>query len=384
MASSTSATRLLWLGYLCFFSLYGNQVTAVSPPIRDSRHGIIGNGKRHISKRLSSSKLALEFRGGSSSSASDSMSSGVSLSISSSTPRNIIQLVLGVIGGYISYQFASTFPFLVTPKAAKLTYVRANYGYDDPRSVFCQSPLTYLTDYAVLVVLCILWYRIQNYDGIQPSSTTMVKSNSDKNNNQESTIQGFRSIRYRSCLLLAMYAIQFFGGGMAHAHLDTTTTKNRFRVLWTVVVGAVAVSGGIIGALATSTLQLSETTGGKRISNYVPSDFFWIGYSLLLAVFTILGRLSYLRPAVDTFVAGTSQALPTFYLMGVILRQWRETQKQEGKKKESTSSLNIPTSTCLGVFLGFGLNSALLPSYALAVQYTNISTGMLNFFLHSW
>merc|ERR1712086_391185 len=63
-------------------------------------------------------------------------------------------------------------------------------------------------------------------------------------------------------------------------------------------------------------------------------------------------------------------------------------QHDESDDKKKTTNdgivMNVTTSSCLGVTLGFGLNSVLLPAYALAVQYTSITTPMLNTMLHSW
>lgn len=310
----------------------------------------------------------------------------------------LVQGVLGLLGGYVSYRFAIWLPLFVTPQAAIRTYIPARYQYETTGvdHKFCASPITYLTDYMVLAALCIVGARLKQPQHSTRSSTTKTKNTTKSNskNNHTTVAHGYQeAVRIRAVGILLTYGIQFLYGGTAHAVLVPLRDRRSFRVVWSLVVTAVCVSGGVIGSLATTLLTGPPGAHNTQPHRFLPQTAFWIGYSVFLTGYTILGNLSYQRPAVDTVVAGTSQTLPTFYLMGVMIHYWKQTQTYHRthnttRQKATTTTMprmTVTTGLCWSVILGFGLNGVLLPTYALVVQYMpTITVPMLNAFLHSW
>ena len=303
----------------------------------------------------------------------------------------LVQGIVGLLGGYVSYRFAIWLPLVVTPQAATGTYIPARYQYETTGvdHKFCASPITYLTDYMVLAALCVVGTRLK-----QPHSTrsSTTKTNKNKSNSKNNTIaaHGYQeAVRIRAVGILLTYGIQFLYGGTAHAVLIPLRDRRSFRIVWSLVVSAVCVSGGVIGSLATTLLTGPPGAHNTQQPRFLPQTAFWIGYSVFLTGYTILGNLSYQRPAVDTVVAGTSQTLPTFYLMGVMIHYWKQTQTHHRthntRQKTMMPRMTVTTGLLWSVILGFGLNGVLLPTYALVVQYMpTITVPMLNAFLHSW
>lgn len=280
--------------------------------------------------------------------------------------KSILQIVFtfgfGGFAAIASYQFSLHFPSLLTPEAAKATYIPASFSYNLPDSIFCDSAWTYLTDYGLGAVMMYLANKIR-----------VSATNDDDDNNNAVAMH----LKHLGFALMTMYAIQFTVAGVLHQFMGSFESRNTamFRVLWTVVVTMVSASGGVIGAFASKLAKEALNVSQQ----YVPNDWFWAGYIIIITAITVSGRISYQRPAADTFVAGTSQAGSTFFLIGVVALMGRTKNPRTGNAKNEFSVLD--QARCI---LGFLLNSFLLPGYALALYHTKVSVAQLNTTMHSW
>ena len=243
--------------------------------------------------------------------------------------------------------FSFWFPFVLSPQAASKTYLPAFYNYDPSLSHFDNTAWTYGTDYFLAVVMSLLAYSL------------LTASNSPET----------RALRLRSTGLLLCYAVSVTAGGWAHQHYTTLDSRNtlRFRVLWTVCVGTVTAAGGFMGLCA------SEVSS-KFASQVIPRvpQVLWVGFGVGTTLVCVLGGISFQRPACDIFVAGTTQAPPTFFLMGIV-----------GSTMSRKRKCPIQFFYKVVCLVGFILNAPLLPAYALLIQYTELSLGAVNTLLHS-
>jgi len=260
----------------------------------------------------------------------------------SSIWHSIAGIGAGIGAGIAAYIFSLYFPFMLTPRAAKAIYVPAHYSYDPSQSYFCNSPWTYATDYAVMAV-----------------TVYLAKLNLEKTS---SSILATR-LKRRAAAVMAVYALQFAAGGLAHQFFTTLESRSTlvFRVLWSVVVMSVCASGGFIGACG------SEIA--KSVGVFNPSDAFWFGYGGIITSIGASGLMSHQRPAVDTFIAGITQSPPTFWLVGIVFTML-------AKKLSLANRMRCS--------LGFGMNALLLPGYALVLYYTDTPIPVVNVVLHSW
>lgn len=295
--------------------------------------------------------------------------------------RALLSLGLGGLVGIASWQFSLAFPFWITPEAAKATYIPARFSYNALESHFCESPWTIYTDYALGVVMVCLSTKIFN-SGAHATAY-------DKNISSIGRNTSVRRLRNLCVALMSLYAVQFSVAGVLHQFLGSIESRNTlfFRFFWTIVVTMVSASGGIIGAIGS---ELAGAGPGLP-SKFIPNDLFWIGYTILVVGVTFAGLISYQRPAADTFIAGTSQAMPTFFLIGqvVLMGDMGKKLKIAAAPKSSSSTaaaqdeiLNI--SGQVWCILGFLMNSLLLPGYALTLYHTDISIPVINTAMHSW
>jgi len=275
--------------------------------------------------------------------------------------KTVLSLGLGALAGIAAWRFALFFPFLITPKAARKTYIPAGYAYNaDLDSRFCESAWTIYTDYGLGVIMTLLAINI-----FRSATPPFI----------ESPRPAVRKLRNLCTGLLSMYAVQFSVAGVLHQFRGSLDQRNTllFRIAWTVVVTMVSASGGVIGAIG-STLA----TGLLGVNaKHVPGDLFWSGYTGLMIGLTAAGLLSYQRPAADTFIAGTSQALPTFFAIAMVFFV--------RNKPDWSPQLDLRVSEKAQCILGFLSNTALLPAYALALYFVeDISMALLNTLMHTW
>jgi hypothetical protein len=256
-----------------------------------------------------------------------------------------LEFLGGIVVALGTVVFSQWFPFILTPEAASKTYLPAFYHYDPALSHFDNSAWTFGTDYVLMVVMALLGYSCLTV-------STSIET---------------RSLRFRSAGLLMCYAISVAAGGWAHQHFTTLESRNtlRFRILWTVCVGAVTAAGGFMGSCA------AEVASKFHVFSRVP-EALWFGFGLGTTLVCMFGGLSYQRPACDIFVAGTTQSPPTFFLMAVV----GATMTRE--------ACPISFSYKLVCLVGFIANAPLLPMYSLLVQYTDWSLAAVNTLLHCW
>ena len=123
------------------------------------------------------------------------------------------------------------------------------------------------------------------------------------------------------------------------------------------------------------------------VSNAVPMGpwWFWPAYGCYMALTCGLGYISFKRPACDIFIAGCTQFPSTFYCLGALgIRKWpQQNNKKVAVGKESSIELVSPMYRAM-YYVGFISNAPLLPMYPILVQYTDMTLGGVNTFLHTW
>lgn len=254
--------------------------------------------------------------------------------------------IYGVVVGVVISAFSLVFPLMVFREAATKTYLPAAYQYVDEISYFDNTFLTYGTDYmiaAAMVAIVASFPKLGHRDAV---------------------------VSWRSKALLASYASSVFFGGLCHQFYTSCAMRQtwHFRLLWTLCVGFVTVAPGCMGAIATELVRQDESLGLAFLPA-VPA-WFWTGYGATATLATILGHFSFQRPACDIFVAGVTQFPSTFYLMAMLAL--------------GLPTLSLNRWTRYRGLVGFIMMSVTLPSYPLAVQYTNLSLGTVNCLLHIW
>mmetsp|Transcript_62528 Transcript_62528/g.134358 ORF Transcript_62528/g.134358 Transcript_62528/m.134358 type:complete len:457 (+) Transcript_62528:32-1402(+) len=199
------------------------------------------------------------------------------------------------------------------------------------------------------------------------------------------------ALRTRVVVLLALYAASTGLGGVVHQrHSGRHSALNtaEFRVAWTMVVGATLASGSLMWMIGSELLRLQHSaapsvgglpapasaiglgvfrasTGAFQV--YSLPDMAWLAWGGILTSIAVFGGFSYTRPACDIFVAGTSQALPTFYLQLALL-PWRR---------------SVPGRAYWLLHLGLLSNSPLIFVYPWFVQHSGLALGTINAMLHS-
>ena len=265
-------------------------------------------------------------------------------------------------------EFSLWFPFvlpgLVT--ASKETYVPAFLVYDEENTQFDNTPWTYNTDYLLTIVMSILAIKC-----------ILARGDDDQKNQ--------RSLRLRlySASLLICYAISTLAGAWAHQHFTTVESLNttRFRILWFICVGNVTFASCYMGLIGREVIRNFGVPGIVPVGPW----WFWPVYGCYMAAACGLGYISFKRPACDIFLAGCTQYPPTFFLIGaLIFRKWpQKSDKRVVVGKESAIEMVNKVHRIM-YYVGFISNAPLLPVYPILVQYTDMTLGGINAFLHSW
>mmetsp|Transcript_29216 Transcript_29216/g.86496 ORF Transcript_29216/g.86496 Transcript_29216/m.86496 type:complete len:393 (-) Transcript_29216:131-1309(-) len=278
-----------------------------------------------------------------------------------------------ILVAYGTKEFSLVFPYVLAPWAATRTYVHAGYHYDEDHTHFDNSAWTWGTDYAIAGLMLILAVRC-----------LLARSGKSAEVDQAS-----RTLRLRSAVLLAMYALSTLAGGYAHYTYHSIEAMNSltFRILWTVCVGSVCAAGGVMGSIGTEVcrkfhVDARRKTGEVPFEIPVVPDGFWLCWGMYITVVCVRGGISYHRPACDIFIAGTTQFIPTAYCVSLMLvRKWRE---DGADIAPSRPAAHVLRPFRVMYYLGFVDNSILLPVYPLLVQYTDLSLGTINTLLHAW
>ena len=263
-------------------------------------------------------------------------------------PQQIFYLVLGLAVGILLCVFAVTFPLWLFPAAAIPTYVPASYLYQANVSHFDNTVWTYGTDYLIAVAMV---FQIRKF----PATTTTSSS----------------ILSWRSRALLASYACSVTFGGLCHQGYTTLASRNtwHFRLLWTLCVGSVTAGVAALGSVATELVRYDEVVGLAWLPA-VPA-WCWVGTGITTTAACAAGMFSYQRPACDIFVAGVAQSIPIFYLLAQLARGL-------------PTYVALDRTTRYRGIVAFIMMSATLPTYPLAVQYTDWTLGTVNALLHVW
>lgn len=253
---------------------------------------------------------------------------------------------------------ALLFAFLLGRWLAPLTaflsgsklYSPANYQYSESTR-FDNTILTYGTDYILAALMGSLGVAIAN-----------VKSTHNLN------------LKYLASALLISYSLSTFTGALCHHFLSTPARMNAllFRTLWRLCVGLVGIGGGIIGAIGTELLDIFNREKGIKSLFPVPRipHGFWFCWSAYFFFIICIGSYSMRQPACDIFLTGVTQAIPTVYLVSVLV------------SKKSLKKLGISNSMRNLLLFGALGNIPLLPLYDL-FNFLKFSLGLSNTLLHS-
>jgi hypothetical protein len=268
--------------------------------------------------------------------------------------------------------FLAAFIPRLQSKAGRDTFLHAGFNYDEINTFFDNTFLTYGTDYMITVCMFYAVYKCLFATSIGAVSGNELMSDSSLS----------RGLRISSSLLFMSYGLSVLAGGIAHQFYINLEDLNSvsFRILWTVCVGCVTAAGGFMGACGSAMyFRLNQSMPQEMVRFrmvYIPYPY-WIFYGGCMTIWCILGGISYKRPACDIFVAGTTQFVPTVYLVMTVLSvRW-------SSSKVATLPIElVKKGYRLCIIIGFFLNAPLLPMYPLMVQYTSLSLGVVNALLH--
>lgn len=284
--------------------------------------------------------------------------------------------------------FASWFPFVIPYTHAPLYYQQTSYVYDAEHTKFDNTPLTYVTDY--LVALWMLWgcidmYRISQQIALVPHQT--------KGRNWDH----LKSTAQITSMLLGSYAISVIFGGVSHQFFVSLEMLNTlaFRIMWSVTVGMVTAASGFIGAIGSYFALYFK----PQVELPIMPNWFWAYFGFYLTLVCWAGGMSFYRPAVDIFIAGTAQFTPTMYTVLVILTRKYETEStlftksMQNGNPDSTKNPLLPASGAIKTapvkqwiriffVVAFFLNAPLLPVYP-EMLWNGLELGVVNAILHS-
>lgn len=283
---------------------------------------------------------------------------------------SVQHLILVLAGTKI---LSRTVIYAVGSWAARRTYVPAHYNYEEATTFFDNSAWTWGTDYFLAALMSFLAYRCVAAVPLEPIATYRERGAAS------------HQLRIRSALLLILYAISTLAGAIAHQHYHSVDEMNSysFQMLWTMCVGTVTMAGAAmlhIGSEINREYHSSIPDSHLYLRIPVVPVWFTVAYGMFVTSLVVFGQMSYTRPACDIFIAGTTQTVPTFYLIAVVLSHcWGK-----GKLPKFQACDNLQASHRWIFIFGLLFNIPLLPMYPLLVQYTDLSLGTVNTLLHSW
>lgn len=260
-------------------------------------------------------------------------------------------------------------------KAGQETFLHAGFDYDETNTYFDNTFLTYGTDYMISIIMLYAVHKCLN-------ATSPINIH---NNDLKFDVSLSKDLRIGSSLLFLLYGVSVLSGGIAHQFYTNLEDLNSlsFRILWTLCVGCVTAAGGLIGACGSAIyIRLNETMPNDMVRFrmiYLPYKL-WIIYGVCMTFWCILGGISYKRPACDIFAAGTTQFVPSVYIVLAVLSVKWPIKKERIPSSSVVRQIGPFFRLCIVV--GFFLNAPLLPMYPLMVQYTSLSLGVVNALLH--
>ena len=269
---------------------------------------------------------------------------------------------------------AKNFPYVLAPWAATHTYKPAHWHYDEDDTHFDNSAWTWGTDYWLTAAMLFLAGRC-----LTATPTGRINDPAAANSYQ---------LRIRSATLLVLYGISTLAGGYAHHNYhgidDLNTTS--FRVLWSICVGTVTSAGAAMLWIGSELCrQYHANVCSTEIMFRIPTipRWFCAAWGFYITGLCVLGEMSYKRPACDIFVAGTTQTVPTAYMVALLAaHRWTGGRKTDDHPVHACDRIQMKYRIIY--YAGFLLNVPLLPMYPLLVQYTDWSLGAVNTLLHAW
>mmetsp|Transcript_11953 Transcript_11953/g.24721 ORF Transcript_11953/g.24721 Transcript_11953/m.24721 type:complete len:449 (+) Transcript_11953:1948-3294(+) len=269
---------------------------------------------------------------------------------------------------------AKNFPYVLAPWAATHTYKPAHWQYDEDDTHFDNSAWTWGTDYWLTAAMLFLAGRC-----LTATPTGRINDPSAANSYQ---------LRIRSATMLVLYAISTLAGGYAHHNYhgidDLNTTS--FRVLWSICVGTVTSAGAAMLWIGSELCrQYHANVCSTEIMFRIPTipRWFCAAWGIYITGLCVLGEMSYKRPACDIFVAGTTQTVPTAYVVALLAaHRWTSGRKTDDHPVHACDRVQMKYR--IMYYAGFLFNVPLLPMYPLLVQYTDWSLGAVNTLLHAW
>ena len=193
---------------------------------------------------------------------------------------------------FLSFIFLTGLGSYWLPKiVSKDLYVEAHYTYDISTR-FDNSFLTWGTDYMLAI--------LTGGGALYTFLTT-----------------GPSALRSRCCFMLISCCVSVTVGGIAHQyflHLDDLNTF-QFRLLWSICVGFVVLTGGLIGSIGSHLLKLSHLLCDHNLNvssrfKVIP-EWLWMIWVIFFSLIVFLGGFSMKRPACDIFIAGITQTIPS-------------------------------------------------------------------------
>lgn len=257
----------------------------------------------------------------------------------------LVSLLLLPFFSYLTFKFSCTFPSILWSKS-HLYYIPANWEYDELNTVFDDSMWTWSTDYILAVFMALGSWRLLFYSA-----------------GSRETLSGVPTI---ASIVMFLYSISVLSGGFAHQHYHTVESLNTssFRINWFICVGTVAMAGGPIGAIGSN---LAKSFNKFNVDTYfsIPifPNTFWVGWSIIFTALCYKGDMSYKRPPCDIFIAGTTQFIPSFYSIMVLL-SYKWNINNDGITVTTKRFLNKVTPLHRFLYiLCWVLNAPLLPAY---------------------
>ena len=117
------------------------------------------------------------------------------------------KLLFWILFTYASKEFSVFLPAFQS-KAGADTFIPASYKYDDEHTHFDNSILTWGTDYALVVIMCVATYKCLTAYNHTGTHTTTPQTTDDPLMS--------KSLRIKSACLFFSYAVSVFAGGYAH------------------------------------------------------------------------------------------------------------------------------------------------------------------------
>jgi len=261
----------------------------------------------------------------------------------------------GILHGIIWCIFGLNFPLIISTQQVKdVIYAKANYVYDPSQHAFDNTIWTYGTDYALA--------------SITGAFALWILHTSNRSSRDD-----HKPLARISATMMILYSMSTLAGAIGHQFFLTIESRNTlvFRLLWTTCVGTVFLAPCAMGIIGNECLRIFQPRPScSPLLKSMPrlTDTYWTIYGLVGTICCAIGIMSFQRPAVDIFIAGTTQTPCTFYCMGFLYLV-----EHPGFSKPMR----------IGGLVGFIMNAAMLPLYPFLIVNLGWSLAVTNTLLHT-